>query len=160
MTTPLSKILSNWLSSGFGGGYAHVAPGTFGSAAALLFWFLLHGIGMPATLSAHATLCAMTFFVGTAAVAHSIRSTTEEDPGWIVIDEWAGLFIALIALSPNQLGWVAIGFCVFRALDALKWGPVAWAENLPGAWGIMADDVVAGVLTALLVVISRSIVGA
>jgi len=160
MRTHLSKILSNWLSSGFGSGYAHIAPGTFGSAAALIFWFLLHAIGMPTSLPAHTCLLAVTFFVGTAAVAHSISSTTEHDPGWIVIDEWAGLFIALILLSPSQLGWVTTAFCVFRILDAVKWGPVAWAERLPGAWGIMADDVVAGALTALLLIISRSIVGA
>jgi phosphatidylglycerophosphatase A len=151
--------ISNWVSSGFGSGHARIAPGTFGSAAALIFWFLLHAIGMPASFPAHAALFAVTAIVGTLAVAHSIDSQPEAaDPPWIVIDEWAGLFIALTTLAPNQLGWIALGFGLFRLFDALKWGPVGWAEKLPGAWGIIADDVVAGALTALLVGLCRSIV--
>lgn len=161
MTVYPPAILSNWISSGFGSGYAWIAPGTFGSAAALIFWFLLHALGMPASFSSHAILFALTTIVGTCAVAHSIRSDAESaDPPWIVIDEWSGLFLALATLTPNQLGWIALGFLLFRVLDALKWGPVAWAEKLPGAWGIMADDVVAGLLTALLLSICRSIVSA
>lgn len=159
MAASIPLIVSNWVSSGFGSGYARVAPGTFGSAAALIFWFLLHAVGMPASFSVHISLFFATAIVGTLAVAHSIGSSPPAaDPPWIVIDEWAGLFIALTTIAPNQVGWIALGFGLFRLFDALKWGPVGWAEKLPGTWGIMADDVVAGALTALLVGLCRSIV--
>ena len=68
---------------------------------------------------------------------------SEGDPGWVVIDETAGGWLALVGMT----GWpLAIGWLVFRAADISKKPPgVGWAERLPGPWGVMADDVVAGV---------------
>ena len=64
------------------------------------------------------------------------------DPGWVVIDETTGGWLAIIGVT----GWpMAIGWLVFRAADISKIPPgVGWAERLPGPWGVMADDVVAG----------------
>ena len=73
-----------------------------------------------------------------------------EDPGFIVIDEWAGMLTALFLIVAPSLISVLLAFALFRLFDILKPGPVRWAESLPGAWGIMADDLVAGVLAALV----------
>jgi phosphatidylglycerophosphatase A len=161
MVTPqIVRVVSNWISSGFGSGYALVAPGTWGSAAALVFWWLTHRIGAIVSFSDRLALLVVTIVVGTVAVRLSIdHDPTEIDPGWIVIDEWAGLYLALLAVSPGQWWWLVCAFVLFRVFDAVKIGPVAWAERLPGAYGIMADDLVAGFLTAAILLAARALMG-
>jgi phosphatidylglycerophosphatase A len=80
--------------------------------------------------------------VGALAVWFSSHFTDEGDPGWVVIDEAAGMFVATIGLA----GWPAlVSFFVFRLTDIFKSTPgVGAAERLPGGWGITADDIVAG----------------
>jgi len=79
------------------------------------------------------------------------------DPGWVVVDEVAGQWIALLplALLPATAAWnppsLLLAFLAFRAFDILKPGPVGWADRQKGAFGVMADDVIAGVLAASLV---------
>ncbi|NNF87568.1 MAG: phosphatidylglycerophosphatase A [Acidimicrobiia bacterium] len=70
------------------------------------------------------------------------RPFASGDPGWIVIDETAGAWLGVIGLG----GWpFVIGWLVARVADITKWPPgVGAAERLPGAWGVMADDLVAG----------------
>jgi phosphatidylglycerophosphatase A len=63
-------------------------------------------------------------------------------------------------VSPSEWWWIASAFALFRLLDAVKIGPVAWAERLPGEFGIMADDLVAGFLSAVLVLSARWLLGA
>ena len=72
------------------------------------------------------------------------------DPGWIVVDEGAGQLIALagLPLDPNATGLI-MAFALFRALDILKPGPVGWADRMGGAFGVMLDDLVAGVIAAV-----------
>ena len=109
---------------------------------------------------AQVAVIATTLLVGTASVAYSIRfDGTDTDPQWIVIDEWAGLYLALVSLQPSEWGWIALGFLLFRLFDALKWGPIGAAEKLPGALGIMGDDIVAGALTALCIATIRGVWG-
>ena len=74
----------------------------------------------------------------------------EGDPGWVVIDEIAGQWIAMLALPrPTWLGLLA-AFALFRLLDILKPGPVGWADRQGGAVGVMADDVIAGAIAAIV----------
>jgi phosphatidylglycerophosphatase A len=80
----------------------------------------------------------------------------EDDPGWIVIDEVAGQWIALFGLSaPTPLGLLA-AFLLFRLLDIVKPGLVGWADRQPGAAGVMADDVIAGAIAAGILWAMRS----
>jgi phosphatidylglycerophosphatase A len=74
----------------------------------------------------------------------------DDDPPWVVIDEGAGQLIALAAIANEaSLLQVAMAFGLFRGLDVAKPGPVGWADRRPGAWGVMLDDLVAGMLAAL-----------
>jgi phosphatidylglycerophosphatase A len=139
------------VASGLGSGYAKFAPGTFGSLAALVFWWFLSSF-FPINLWQSLLLSAFTTTLGYLSLRVAINSESlAEDPGWIVIDEWAGMFLTLVALAPSEPSLVIAGFLLFRVFDATKWGPVGWAERLPGAWGIMADDLVAGGMAALCV---------
>jgi phosphatidylglycerophosphatase A len=90
-----------------------------------------------------------------------VEETGHKDPSFIVIDEWAGLWFALTPLlftatiqpQPWAL-WIArlvAPFMLFRLFDIWKPGPVDHAQRLPGGWGVVLDDVVAGLLAALLV---------
>ncbi len=135
---------ARWVASFLGCGLSPVAPGTVGSAAALLPGLALLWIS-PLALAAGAVVVTL---VGLWAV-HAARAG--DDPGWVVIDEVAGQWIALLALPcPSVLGALA-AFAAFRLFDITKPGPVGWAERLPGAVGVMADDVLAGALAALVV---------
>jgi phosphatidylglycerophosphatase A len=148
---------ARFFSSGCGSGFARHAPGTVGSVAALVMWWFLSSFGLAGSPAANLSLLVITTIVGTIAVATCLRAEPNSaDPQWIVIDEWAGLFVALLALTPDNWGLVLLALGLFRVLDASKIGPVGWAEQLPGAWGIMADDLVAGALVALIILAIKS----
>lgn len=142
MTTTQRRDVAFWLASGLGSGLAPKAPGTFGTLAALLPWLLLR----EAPLWLYALLTAAVFALGVWASERLLRRLQVEDPGWIVIDEWVGLWIALVAVPFGWIGVVA-GFALFRLFDIAKPWPVSWADcELPGGLGVMADDALAGLM--------------
>jgi phosphatidylglycerophosphatase A len=122
-------------------GFLRPAPGTWGSAAVLPL----------ALLPAWVSLVAAVVFTlaGYWAVARLPEAAT--DPGWVVVDEAAGQSLALAAAS----GWIGVllAFALFRAFDILKPGPVGWADRQKGPFGVMADDVIAGALAAVVLLI-------
>ena len=137
-------ILATW----FWVGRIPKAPGTWGSLAALPFaWVIADAFGPLALLIAAALL----FPIGcwaSAAYAHGIG---RKDPGSAVIDEVVGQWMVLAVLPLDPLAY-AIGFALFRLFDIAKPGPVGWADRQGGATGVMLDDVIAGVLAALVLV--------
>lgn len=135
--------LARLIASGFGSGYAPKAPGTVGSLAALaLGWGLLHGPAWALPAAILLACVAGWWAIGAAGGA--------DDPGWVVIDEFAGQWIALLPLShPSPLGLLA-AFVLFRLLDITKPGPIGWADRQHGPLGVMADDVVAGGIAAVV----------
>ncbi len=141
--------LARLIASGLGSGFAPRAPGTAGSLAALAAGGLLLSWS-PAALPAAALAAVL---VGTWAIA---AARAGDDPGWVVIDEVAGQWIAMLPLAHpgwNWSGWrgLVLAFALFRALDIAKPGPVGWADRRSGPVAVMADDVIAGVLAAALV---------
>ena len=117
------------------------APGTWGSLAALpVAWFVLEGLG-PLALG---IVAALTFFLGWWVSADVIRRTGDDDPGSIVIDEFAGQLTALISAS-TELWQFALAFVLFRLADIAKPWPVSWADReIKGGLGVMTDDILAG----------------
>tara|TARA_R110000868_G_scaffold10313_1_gene50543 strand:+ start:14672 stop:15163 length:492 start_codon:yes stop_codon:yes gene_type:complete len=117
------------------------APGTWGSLFTLPFaWVIAAAWGPPALFAA----AAAAFLVGLWASGRYLRNSASKDPGTIVIDETAGQFLAL-ALVPVDLWWYLAGFVLFRAADIFKPWPASWADRaLPGAFGVMTDDIFAG----------------
>ena len=73
-----------------------------------------------------------------------------DDPGWVVIDEVAGQWIALLGLRHVSLGGLVAAFVLFRLLDIAKPGPIGWADRQHNAIGVMADDVIAGLIGAAI----------
>jgi len=128
-------------------GFAPVAPGTVGSAAALLLVVPLRLAGLAwLDLAAVAVL----FAIGVWSAGIVERHLASEDPGAVVIDEVVGMYVSLLWLP---LTWQAVlaAFLVFRLFDILKPWPAGRFERLGGGLGIMADDVMAGVYANLVV---------
>lgn len=134
------------ISSCLGSGYLRPAPGTIGSAFGLAV-FVLALAGRPLWVQSAFALVAT--LVGTWAATVVSRQLSDGDPSEVVVDELAGMWVALLGTtSPMQ--WI-VAFFAFRLLDILKPFPANVAESLPEGVGIMADDIVAG-LYALAVV--------
>jgi phosphatidylglycerophosphatase A len=124
------------------------APGTWGSLVVLPAALLGP---VPALL-----LAVLVTLIGFYAVHEVLRDAPEQDPGWIVVDEAAGMLLALAGLSADASIWgVLIAFGLFRIFDILKPWPISWADQQKGAFGVMLDDIVAGALVAAALILAR-----
>ena len=135
---------------GFGIGYSPKAPGTLASAAVVPFLLLLGSAGLPAQL----LLAVLITGLGVPICAIAARQMGKKDPGAIVWDEFAGMAWAVVGLpdpdsAPYGWVWYVAAFLLFRLFDIWKPGLRA-LEKLPGGWGIMADDVAAGLFAAII----------
>ncbi len=140
------KNIAGLTATFFFAGYFPFAPGTFASLEAVLL-FALAGRRLP--LLPYLLILAALFLVGTAAADTFARLLKQKDPRPIVIDEIVGQGVALISI-PAQWPWLAGAFFLFRLFDVFKPWPIRKLEQLPGGWGIMADDVAAGMAAALV----------
>lgn len=127
-------------------GFVPIVPGTFGSLAAFLPYFgLLQLPYWPVYLMGVTII----IVVGVWAAGKAEHESEIVDPSFVVIDEVAGQLLTLFAIPFSMISLVA-GFVIFRALDIVKPFPARRAENLPGGWGIMLDDVIAGLYGNIL----------
>jgi phosphatidylglycerophosphatase A len=144
-----APLAATAIATWFGCGFAPLAPGTAGAAGALV----------PAILLAQyagwkpwhfAVLAAAATPIGVWAAGREARARLKKDPGLVVIDEVIGVWItAAGAVTLNWKSWLA-AFLLFRLFDIWKPAPVRRLERLPGGWGIVADDVMAGIYGALV----------
>ena len=130
----------------FGAGLGKPGPGTWGSVAAFLLWALA-GIGLRATSQVLPFLLftgiALSIALGVPAATIAARESGRHDPGFVVIDEVAGQWIALL-WSPADWRHGIIALVLFRLFDITKPFPARQLEKLPEGWGIVFDDVAAG----------------
>ncbi len=151
--TPVRKTRWAWLlATFFGAGYLGPGPGTYGSAAAVVLWlmagWLCHHNTTTLTAITAGGIVLITAF-GIPAATRAARESGREDPGFVVVDEVAGQWVALLlmpSLWPNAL----VAFVLFRFFDILKPPPIRRFEALPEGTGIMADDLVAGLFALAL----------
>ena len=142
--------MSRLVASVLGVGYVPRAGGTVASLLATLAGAGLLGVGR-GWLAAGALAATIG---GWAAVRRAVPDRAA-DPSCVVIDEVAGQWIALLAAPPGSMAGAALAFVLFRVFDVTKWGPVGWADRQHGAFGIMADDVIAGLIAAGAMVLVR-----
>lgn len=135
------------LATGFGVGLVPVAPGTVGTIVALpVWWWVLADLDL---LVLGAVLVLLIGF-GSWIIDRACRKTGVGDAGAIVLDEFVGVWIALMA-APKTLPGLVAGFALFRLFDIAKPWPVSWADRaVRGGFGVMLDDVIAGVLAAFV----------
>ena len=142
----------------FGIGYLPTGPGTWASAVTIPLAWGLHWTGGFWLMAAAAAAITVAGFWAT---SRYIDGRADKDPSEIVVDEVAGMLIALLPFSfmlgqagvaPQVFpwpGWV-LGFLIFRFFDIVKPPPVGWADRLPGTLGVMLDDLLAGLLTGVV----------
>ena len=125
-------------------GHLRPAPGTIGSAIAVFSGYFLasHGAGLLAAATLLVTV------IGVFAADAYSQQTGRKDAAEVIIDEVAGQWLPLIIL-PLDPWWFAAAFILFRFFDITKIGPVGMAESLAGGVGVMADDIIAGLLAAI-----------
>ncbi|MGM0564544.1 MAG: phosphatidylglycerophosphatase A family protein [Pseudomonadota bacterium] len=141
----------HFLAFGFGSGLAPVAPGTFGTLAAVPVFLLLLQLPLWAYVLTLVAAC----LVGVYLCGKTARDLGVHDHGGIVWDEFAGLWLTLLPLQsmggldePRFWWLVAIGFGVFRLFDAVKPWPIRWLDkHIHGGLGIMLDDIAAGLVS-------------
>ncbi len=154
------SLLSRFIATGFFSGYIPWASGTFGTLVGAMF-FLIPNFSDPFVLSTAIVVClvAGAYTANRVAQVEGHRLTksaqlakgtfqsgdhTTPDPSIVVIDEILGMWIAMFAIPVTPLA-VGTAFIVFRAFDIVKPFPARQCERIPNGWGIMLDDVVAGV---------------
>ena len=148
---PAVSFTAEAIATGLGSGrWPFVAPATVGTAAALVVYWLLdvlvfNGDGNSIWFF---VLIAVTPIAGVWATNY-IESEDDHDPSRAVIDEWVGMWV-MVAFLPVTWPWMIAGFFMFRALDILKPVGIRRLEALPGGWGIMLDDIGAGILGAVI----------
>jgi phosphatidylglycerophosphatase A len=135
-----------WIATCGGVGYFPMAPGTAGSVVGLVLVLILAQVPLPRLwLSGVLALLAIgIFFLGVWSAGVAERHFGRVDPGPVVIDEVLGQVITFLARPDPSWKWLLAGFVLFRIFDIIKPFPARQAERLPGGWGIMTDDLVAG----------------
>jgi phosphatidylglycerophosphatase A len=136
----------------FGAGLMKPGPGTYGSVAALLLWYgaaYLFPVGLAGLAVGTAVAALAATLIGIPAATIAARESGRKDPGFVVIDEVAGQWIALIAVRPDWRHAV-LALVLFRLFDIWKPWPIRRLEQLPEGTGIVLDDVAAGILALVM----------
>lgn len=135
-----------WLyATGCGVGLAPIAPGTFGSLLGPLIVAGWQSLSRPIHESVLVAVAGV--LLGVVAAQRTARRCGLDDPGCVVCDEVAA-FAIVFAMTPVTWATAVVGFVWFRVFDIAKPWPIRRLERLPGGWGIMADDLLAGVFAA------------
>lgn len=149
-----------WLATGVGAGYVPKAPGTAGSLVSVgLFALARWQFPDPTFLYGHLVALILLFFVGVWAGTGAERILGRRDPQQVVIDEIVGQQICYFALPVLEWKSLLAGFILFRGFDIVKPFPIRRLERAPGGWGLMLDDVLAGIYAWAVLRLFRMIVG-
>lgn len=136
---------NHFFAFGFGSGLAPKAPGTFGTLAAVPVYWLIQDLNWPLYLS----WLLVTFALGVLWCDRSSKALGVHDHGGIVWDEFVGYWITMF-MAPAGWLWILIGFVLFRLFDIVKPWPIRWLDQkVHGGFGIMLDDLVAGIFAAV-----------
>lgn len=152
---------AHWIALGFGSGLSPLAPGTVGTLWAWLAWAVL---GLWLTPAQMGWLLAASLPLAWWACTRTAEHLQMADPSAIVADEIVAFWLILWLLLPAGLWAQCVAFALFRFFDAVKPGPVGWADRLlhgargwRGGWGIVLDDLVAAGCTLLVIALWRAI---
>ena len=144
----IDDFLVKAISTVFFIGYLPLVPGTFGSIFGVCLFYLLTG----ATGASYFLFIFGIIVLGLITSGRTEKLLSKKDPGCIVIDEVAGMLIAL-SFMPYDFKIIFLGFLIFRILDTLKPFPAAWLQNRHGAIGVMGDDLIAGIYTNIVLLL-------
>ena len=148
-----------WFAIGFGSGFSPFAPGTAGSLlAGLLFYFLIVPFLRPFAyifiITTYVFLIIASFFFGL--YLYKKTMSAEKDAKIFVWDEFVGMWVASFPLLVFESfwPWIILSFLLFRIFDIWKPQPISYFDNLDSSYGVMMDDVIAGLFSALIITIA------
>lgn len=142
------------LATGFGSGLSPIAPGTMGTVIAIPFYLLLAEF----ELIHYLMICVAGFVVGIWLCDRTAKDMGVHDHGGIVWDEMIGFLVSMIAV-PSGWYWILAGFILFRLFDILKPWPISWLDRrVSGGFGIMLDDLVAGLFAVIILQSARFLI--
>lgn len=154
---PKAPLFHNFIATGFGSGYSPIAPGTAGALLAMLIWW-----GYSLLFSHCISIPVLTFIVIVVFTFAGVWSSCVvekywgEDPSRVVVDEMVGTWIALLAVPEGaHWGYMLAAFVLFRFFDIVKPLGVRKMESLPSGFGIMADDILAGIYGFIVIYLYR-----
>jgi len=150
----MNRVAAELIGTVFYIGKLPLAPGTWASIFAVLCWYFLFQSVNHFVLPA---ISIFLFLIGGIASDTIVKDSKEHDPSRIVIDEWVGQWVAL-SMMPINIRTGVVAFVAFRIFDIIKPGPVRKMEKIPGGWGIMADDVMAGIMAYFVVLIFNAVI--
>lgn len=154
-TTIERRPLYHWLALGFGAGLTPRAPGTAGTLAAIPIYLLLSHLPVLPYLGVVAMLAVLGIWI----CGRTADRMGSKDPSAIVWDEIVGFLLTMTA-APAGWAWILAGFVVFRLIDILKPWPIRWLDrHVVGGLGIMLDDLLAGLLAWLALLIAARLIG-
>ncbi len=143
----------HFLAFGFGSGLFAKAPGTAGTLLGILAWMFLVNL----SLVTYIIVIVIAALAGIYFCGKTARDLNVHDHSGIVWDEIVGIWLAMI-LVPVTWGWIFVSFLLFRFFDILKPWPISWIDkNISGGIGIMADDLLAGGFTAIILYVAMKI---
>lgn len=141
------RFLAGLIASGLGSGFSPVASGTAGSLLAAALIYFSAGWWSPST----ALIATAAVYVVGVWACNVSEKMWGHDSGRMVIDEVAGMCLSAAWVEASSLPWLAAAFILFRLFDIIKPFPANRAENLPGGWGVMTDDIAAGAYALLVI---------
>lgn len=147
------------IGTGFGSGFSPFAPGTAGALLAALIWFGLSFIVSEICLIWLTVVLVLVFTVMGIWATNRLEPCWGEDPSRVVVDEMVGVWIALLA-APSGNVWYALGaFALFRLFDIFKPLGIRCMESFPGGFGVMMDDILAGIYSFVVLIGVRWLIG-
>ncbi|MDR0413447.1 MAG: phosphatidylglycerophosphatase A [Dysgonamonadaceae bacterium] len=140
------------IATGFGSGYFPKAPGTAGAALAAFLWWILSVTPLSSCALASVTAVLIVVFTGLGVWSSGVMAAVwnDEDPSRVTIDEMVGVWIPLLAVKDGNIYYMICAFVLFRLFDIFKPFGIRKMEKIKGGWGIMMDDIVAGIYSLLI----------
>lgn len=154
-----AKLFHIIIASGFGSGFSPFAPGTAGALVAVIIWTVLFYVTPFNILLVVTSLLIVLFTAAGIWSADKLESEWGKDPSKVVVDEMVGVWIALLAVPVGNVWYILFAFLLFRFFDIFKPLGIRKMEQLEGGIGVMADDILAGIYSFLLLMGVRWLIG-
>ena len=154
-----AKLFHIIIASGFGSGFSPFAPGTAGALVAVIIWTVLFYVIPFNILLVVTSLLIVLFTAAGIWSADKLESEWGKDPSKVVVDEMVGVWIALRAVPVGNVWYILFAFLLFRFFDIFKPLGIRKMEQLEGGIGVMADDILAGIYSFLLLMGVRWLIG-
>ena len=154
-----AKLFHIIIASGFGSGFSPFAPGTAGALVAVIIWTVLFYVIPFNILLVVTSLLIVLFTAAGIWSADKLESEWGKDPSKVVVDEMVGVWTALLAVPVGNVWYILFAFLLFRFFDIFKPLGIRKMEQLEGGIGVMADDILAGIYSFLLLMGVRWLIG-